>query len=432
MLRNKFKTTICLVLLGLSMQLSAQKYSNEFMTIGVSATAQGMSNAVVASVNDGTAGYWNPAGLVGIKNFQVNVMHAEWFAGIAKYDYLSFAKPLQKNKAYIGISVIRLGIDNIPYTFRLVDADGSINYDNVTPFSAADYAGLISYARNWEKLNLKIGGNVKIIHRNIGRFGKAWGFGLDLGLQYDVNISDRSKWTFGLMARDITSTFNAWTFTLSEEEKVILATTGNDIPESSVESTLPSIILGGAYVGQLNENVGFRAELDFDVTTDGRRNVLISSDALSIDPHFGMELGYKNYLFLRAGVGNIQEALDDIDGTSTSYTVQPNFGVGLRFNKFKLDYALTDIGDVSQVAYSHIFSLSLDFVPKRGSKGEDFFKQGAGGNQKSPTSKKRKQKEDDFFKNEGKKDSSEKAVKEKTEQSSKGNNRPPVIEQIDL
>ena len=43
--------------------LTAQKYSNEFLSIGVGAKNFSMGNAVVASVNDVTAGYWNPAGL---------------------------------------------------------------------------------------------------------------------------------------------------------------------------------------------------------------------------------------------------------------------------------------------------------------------------------------------------------------------------------
>ena len=43
------------------------KYSNEFLSIGVSAKALGMSNAVVAGSDDVTAGYWNPAGLTGLK-----------------------------------------------------------------------------------------------------------------------------------------------------------------------------------------------------------------------------------------------------------------------------------------------------------------------------------------------------------------------------
>ncbi|MDG2497959.1 MAG: hypothetical protein P8M66_00420, partial [Flavobacteriaceae bacterium] len=41
---------------------TARKYSNEFLNIGVDASALGMSNAVVASSNDVNSGYWNPAG----------------------------------------------------------------------------------------------------------------------------------------------------------------------------------------------------------------------------------------------------------------------------------------------------------------------------------------------------------------------------------
>src|ERR1700761_1978544 len=53
-------------------------YSNEFMNIGAGARGMSMGNAQVASVTDGTAGYWNPAALTYVKdNPQVNLMHAE-------------------------------------------------------------------------------------------------------------------------------------------------------------------------------------------------------------------------------------------------------------------------------------------------------------------------------------------------------------------
>ncbi len=66
------------------------KYSNEFLNIGAGARGMSMGNAQVASVTDGTAGYWNPAALADIRTSpQLNLMHAEYFAGIGKYDYAS-------------------------------------------------------------------------------------------------------------------------------------------------------------------------------------------------------------------------------------------------------------------------------------------------------------------------------------------------------
>ena len=86
------------------------KYSNEFLAIGVGAHALGMSNSRVASVNDVTSGYFNPAGLAnlsqGIKT-QGALMHSEYFAGIAKYDYFNSFENIpnfrEKNVNYISI-----------------------------------------------------------------------------------------------------------------------------------------------------------------------------------------------------------------------------------------------------------------------------------------------------------------------------------------
>lgn len=101
----------------------APKYSNEFLQIGVGARSLGMSLAQVASVNDVTAGYWNPAGLTGMKGrMQVAAMHSEYFAGIAKYDYAALSKRIDTASA-IGLSVMRFGVDDIPNTTELIDAE---------------------------------------------------------------------------------------------------------------------------------------------------------------------------------------------------------------------------------------------------------------------------------------------------------------------
>jgi hypothetical protein len=342
--------SLCLSISDLSAQ--TRKFSNEFLAIGVGARALGMSGTQVAIVDDLTASYWNPAGLLGVESdLQIGAMHAEYFAGIAKYDYAGFGKSISENEA-IGFSFIRFGVDDIPNTTELIDANGVIDYDRVTRFSAADYAFIFSYARAL-KPGLQLGANAKVIHRVVGDFGTSWGFGLDGGIQYRTE-----KWLLGAMVRDMTTTVNAWSYTLDEATINAFTITGNEIPKNSSEITLPKIIVGAAREFQLSDKVDLSAAFDMDISTDGQRNVLISADPISIDPHIGLEASLNKLIYVRAGAGTIQK-VKNIAGDE-SYTFQPNFGIGVRLNNISLDYALTDIGDQSAALYSNIFSLKLD------------------------------------------------------------------------
>ncbi|MGD1842054.1 MAG: PorV/PorQ family protein [Thermonemataceae bacterium] len=341
----------------LSQSLLAQntpKYSNEFLNIGVGARALGMASAQTAVANDVTAGYWNPAGLLNIEDkYQGTLMHAEYFAGIAQYDYLAFATPVDSN-SHIGVSIIRFGVDDIPDTRFLYDINGAINYNNITFFSSADYAFLLSYARRSNLIKgLQLGANFKIVHRQAGDFATAWGFGLDAGAQLE-----RNGWVIGVMARDITGTFTAWNHNLALIYDIYVQT-GNPIPQNSVEVTVPKLSVGVAKRFPVFQNFGFLAALDLASTFDGQRNVLIRSNFASIDPRIGVEADYKQKIFLRFGAGEVQE-IKDFDGT-TYYTYQMNFGVGLQFKQFAIDYALTDIGDQAEALYSNVFSVKVGF-----------------------------------------------------------------------
>jgi len=340
----------------------AQKYSNEFLAIGVGGRAHGMSGAQVALTDDITAAYWNPAGLSQIESpLQAGAMHAEWFGGVGKYDWIGFGKSLNRDhSSYLAFSLIRLGIDNIPYTINLVNTDGTINYDNVTEFSAADYALMGSYARKLRNPALSVGGTLKVVRRVIGTFGSAWGFGADLGAQYR-----KGPLMLGIQGRDLTTTFNSWSFDLTDDIRATWAATGNELPVSNTEITNPSFVLGAAYRFKLGKESTLTPALDMIWTTDGQRNVLLSSSSVNIDPRFGIEADYKKFLQLRLGVGNFQRVKDDFNPAKENLSLQPNFGVGIRFGRVKIDYALTDIGNVSAVQYSHIFSLLLDFKEKR-------------------------------------------------------------------
>lgn len=363
--------TVLIVLLSSSKSSYAQfrKYSNEFLNIGAGARGLGMGGAQIASVSDGNAGYWNPAGLVHIKNDPVvNFMHAEYFSGIGKYDYGSVAIPLSDEKRTIALSLLRFGVDDIPNTLYLVEPDGSINYNNIRSFSSADYAFLFSYAQQIKQTGNKLfsfGVNAKVIHRNVGTFAKAWGFGLDAGVQMHTG-----RWKLGVAARDVTTTFNAWSFSFTEEEKEVLYLTDNEIPVKSTELTAPRLVLGGAYDFAVGKNFNLLAEANLDLTFDGKRNVIVSADPISIDPRLGIELGYKNLIFVRGGVYNFQRALADGDTLNQKkvWIYQPSLGAGFKLKHIAIDYAFTNLANQSNPLYTHVFSIRLDLVKKEKNK----------------------------------------------------------------
>lgn len=330
------------------------KYSNDFMYIGVGANNFGLGNAVVANTGDITSGYWNPAGLVRIQtNLQFAYMHNEYFASIAKYDYAGIGVPLDSNKHAFAINFMRFGVDDIPNTLDLIDADGTVNYDNVKNFSVGNYAFLLSYARNIIK-GLSVGATAKIVHNKAGGFAKSWGFGIDIGAIYQIK-----DWKIGLTVKDITTTFNAWSFSFTDKEKQILDATDNVIPVSSTELTLPRIQFGASYNKTFKDKIELMAELDWELTTDGKRNTLISSKAISLDPRLGVELGLWKIGYLRGGISNFQK-MTNVSTGKQKFTVQPSIGVGLRYkNIVYLDYAFTDVGKTSENQYSHVISLKV-------------------------------------------------------------------------
>ena len=322
------------------------------MNIGVDAAALGMSGAVTATTNDVNSGYWNPAGLVHLQDNQLALMHSSYFANIANYNYAAFAMPLDDRSA-VGISMIRFGVDDILDTTQLIDQQGNINYDRINLFSAVDYGITLSYARKLPISGLNYGVNAKIIRRIIGDFATSWGFGLDLGIQFEYK-----NWKFGLMARDITTTFNAWSFDDDRLQDIQNAIPGQNQEEpEATELTLPKLQLGIAKTFVFDYDYALKVEMDL-IARFEQNNDLIATSFVSINPALGFEVGYIDLVYLRGGVGNFQNEIQ-FDNSET-LTFQPNLGIGFKYNGIAIDYAITDIGDQSVALYSNVFSLKVD------------------------------------------------------------------------
>ncbi|WP_310556258.1 PorV/PorQ family protein [Flavobacterium sp.] len=325
------------------------------MNIGVDARAFGMANAMVSHTSDVNSGYWNPAGLLKIEDREASLMHASYFANIAQYDYAAFATKIDDRSAW-GASIIRFGVDDILNTTQLIDASGNIDYNRISLFSAADYGVTFSYARKLPVQGFQYGVNAKVIRRIIGKFANSWGFGFDIGFQFE-----RKNWQFGLMLRDITTTYNIWNIDEEEFKKIKDAQTLNplqnqDLPETS-EITLPKAQFGMAKKIVFHNDMTLLASANLNMQFQ-QTNDIISSSFVSIDPALGFEFGYNNLAFLRAGAGNFQR-IQQLDG-SKNVGFQPNIGLGFQYKGISIDYALTDLGDQSASLYSNVFSVKVD------------------------------------------------------------------------
>jgi hypothetical protein len=361
---------ICMLMILLSCLMpgnsSAQnirKYSNEFLHIGTGARGLAMGRTLSVLSDDSWSVFWNPANTLMIKgNRQLGLTHSSYFAGIGNYNagVLSFRQADRRSAS--SLAFIRLAVDDIPNTLELIGPDGSIRYDLLKSFSAIDQAFFFSHSRQLKTAGMSMGGNIKIIRRTAGDFASAWGFGFDLAWRYHWGY-----WGLALVARDLSTTFNAWTFNTALLAQTYLIT-GNEIPESSTEITMPSATLGLARTIRFSDNAALAMELDIELSSDGKRNVLLPGDPISLQPSAGFELRLAEVFRVRGGIGGFQRESKASGDQYLSFL--PSLGAGIVIQELlSIDYAFTDPGNQSIALYSHIISLNINISRREGSNG---------------------------------------------------------------
>jgi hypothetical protein len=315
----------------------ATRYAGEFLRVGVGARALGMGSAFAGLADDGTAAFWNPAGIATLDSREITAMHAEQFGSIVKYDFLSYTMPLGspgKPKQGLAVSLIRLGVDEIPDTrnLEILDVNGNGKFDypedrlivDESRFvfdSDNDVALLFSYAREVSR-GFSLGGNLKIVRQWLGDSLRSNGFGLDLGALY----VGPSGWSAGAKLSDATTTQILWN-------------TGTD------EFIAPSLRAGLAKTHAFSKNRRhvITAALDVQVGfSDEQLSSQASLGSVTFEFHPGLEYWLERKLALRTGL------------EARNFTA----GAGFRYHKFGLDYAYLDHQDLDS---SHRISALFSF-----------------------------------------------------------------------
>lgn len=321
-----FSALLVVFTVNISAQGTGNKYSGEFLAIGVGGRPLGMGGAFVSLVSDVTAGYWNPGALALIQYPQLSVMHDERFGNLVNYDYGSIAIPWGP-KVSFGLSVIRLGVDDVPNTNgALIDLNGNgyldpgerIDYSKIKFFNAADYAFFLTYSKKQSE-KLSYGVNLKVINRSLDE-GSAWGVGFDVGAIY----SPMANFRVGANLMDLTTTYLAWN-------------TGRK------ELITPTAKVGGSYDITIFKTGRITPAVDFDVRFENRKFASLAHlGPVSFDMHAGLEYGFKDLFAVRVGYNDVK---------------QLTLGAGIKLPKLNIDYSFAKFDNEDQLGNTHRISV---------------------------------------------------------------------------
>ncbi len=361
-----FALPLLAVVVGPNVAL-ATKYAGAFMADGGGARALGMGSAFVAVADDPSATFFNPAGLAGQEKRSLLIMHSERFGKLINRDFASYVHPLGGDaEQTLGLTVIRLGLDNIPFTDKLVsvlddpsnggNGDGILDDDEATRIfqfrdqiqykSDTEWAFMGSYARRagaW-----RVGGNIKIIRQTVADYS-SFGLGIDLGML-------RRDWwknlDVGVKLQDATSTYLSWSTGTNETIAPVL------VPGVAYDWNVPSwnlrILASGALETHFDNRNGALPE---GVDANGVNGADqfswsgLGMSSVSSNLYLGLEVSLSQRVDLRVGSHG---GFGSEDWT---------FGAGLDLRPLRVDYAFA--GDVLQLdsssGFTHRVSLGVNF-----------------------------------------------------------------------
>jgi hypothetical protein len=189
-----------------------------------------MGGAFVALADDGTAAYWNPAGLAQIPSAHVMATHAFLFRTLADHRFGNATLPLSGGFA-LGVSWISLEVDDIPRFDAAVG--GRIGTGSperlpggVFPAKDSEQVYILSIARMYKfnpelafygnlPIEVPIAFSIKYLRQSIGT-GTAQGAGVDFGMMVRVGLKEATgseragHVALGLSIRDLTGTYIRW------------------------------------------------------------------------------------------------------------------------------------------------------------------------------------------------------------------------------
>lgn len=309
--------------------------SAQFLKIGVGARAVALGGAYVASANDLSSMFWNPAGLAHVTGGSFQASYTEYVADI-DYSFVAYSTQLG-------------GLGTVGFSFTSMNS-GEMDVRTVgdpegtgEQFNVQSYAFQVTFGRFLTD-RFSIGGSMKFIREQIWH-SSAQSIAMDVGSQfrtpYDRLMLGASISNFGgnmrIDGRDI----------LFSEDPDLQRQGNVEIVNARFDTDsfpLPLI---------------FRVGLTWEAVTTGNHTILISTDAAHPNDNseylnVGGEYDFRGLFALRAGYKNLFEE-DGEQGVT--------FGAGLNLRmdralRVQIDYAYADFGRLEE---THWFTVGLSF-----------------------------------------------------------------------
>lgn len=306
-----------------------------FLNIGIGPRAIAMGGAFVATANDATSLYWNPAGAARAQSNSASFSHANWFADIS-YNWAGAVLYLG-NFGAVGLSVDYLDYGDMEVT-TLSEPEGTGEI-----FNPQDLVIALSYGYNLTD-RFSIGGSVKYINQKIWNTS-ANAVAVDLGVLF---ISDM----YGLR---IGATITNFGTDMQLDGKDLFIQTDINTQVNGNNDQILAKLNTDSYPLPLT----FRIGLAMDVLDLDNQRFTVGVDALHPNDNaeslnIGGEYVLFNILSLRGGYKSLFLKNSE-EGLTLGFGINYNLATDLGLS---FDYAYQDFG---RLEYTQQFSVGIKF-----------------------------------------------------------------------
>ncbi|MGM0441834.1 MAG: hypothetical protein ACQEQC_05400 [Elusimicrobiota bacterium] len=340
---RKFSNIIIFIILSCSV-LRAGANPAAFLDLGVGARALGMGGAFTAVAEGPTASYWNPAGLGKIDTYQASMMlqnsaESQWPGQEdinPKYQFVNLGIPLSKvglaDAGTVGLSVISMGISDIPHTYM---DNGTLIRDT---FDNRETAFFMSGGYPFFMNDLMVGGSLKYITQDFEGISGGSASGLDLDAGILVMITEEIDMGF-LISRGATLEWDS-----------------GHRDTGGVKSKV-----GVSYDKSLTGQLDILGAVDFIQEKDMPLKSSLGGE-IEFKPNIEKSIGKFHTLSARAGINRltIEDRYSYMDNLND--TLKWNAGAGLKMGLLDLNMQIDYTFSNDPLGNGHRISITMELI----------------------------------------------------------------------